>query len=95
MNNLLIGIGGFLGTVLRYSIVGWILGKPSNTRHIHTPALNRCADNNRGCRQKRENRRIKPRLIEIVKEGIVNEEKVRIVLYGGNKTKIEPENSDA
>ncbi len=38
--------------------------------------------------------RIKPRLEEIIKEGIVTEERVRIVLYRGNKTKIESENSD-
>ncbi len=33
--------------------------------------------------------RIKPKLMEIIEEGIVTEERVKIVLYKGNKTKIE------
>ncbi len=37
--------------------------------------------------QKEKIEKIKPKLLEIVKEGLVTEEKVRIILYKGNKDK--------
>ena len=75
------GIAG--ATVLR-GITGF--GK---TSHIHTTSILRLSTDLPivvEVTDKKENiEKIKPKLDEIIKEGLITEEKVRIILYEGNK----------